>query len=201
MAVKSLAQSSLVEPQIRNSMLAGYESNYFHHLETVRLSSTAASVTFSNLARYSDFQHLQIRYVVKTGRASLADDMVVRFNGDSATNYTFHSLIGPGSSAPFSSGSANMSGIYGYSIIAGGTSAAQIYSPGVLDILDPFETVKNTTTRQLIGTVIPGQTYIMLHSGVWRNTSAIDSINLSPISGNGFLAGSRFSLYGIKARA
>jgi hypothetical protein len=127
--------------------------------------------------------------------------MVVRFNGDSATNYTFHSLIGPGSSAPFSSGSGNMSGIYGYSIIAASTADANVYSPGVLDILDPFETTKNTTTRQLIGTNVTGETYIMLHSGVWRNTSAINSVNLSPINGPNFLTGSRFSLYGLKTRS
>ena len=193
MAVRSLAQSSLVEPFNTNSMLAGYSGNAFHHLETVRLSSNAASVTFSNLARYADYQHLQVRMVTRAdiGGGSIA----TRFNADTGNNYSTHRLFGTGSSV-VSDAFTN------YPLIWGGINSpstpTEAFGASVLDILDPFETTKYTTTRAFTGRST--EFIVMLLSGSWRNSAAVTQIALSPNAGN-FIAGSRFSLYGIKARA
>lgn len=201
MAVKSLAQSSLVEPFSTNSMLAGYESNYFHHLETVRLSSSAASVTFSNLARYSDFQHLQIRSVVRSPRSPDNDDYLqMRINNATSNSYSWHELRGyAGSVASFSSGSSVSFMRIGNGSVPTAASVANTYASYVTDVIDPFEESKNTTIRSLGGASATLQ-MIELSSGAFYNTTAVDRIDLFMVYGS-FVAGSRFSLYGIKARA
>ena len=198
MAVRSLAQSSLVEPFSNSSMLAGYESNYFHHLETVRLSSNAATVEFSNLARYSDFQHLQLRIVAKDDMAGQnALPMGLRLNGDTGANYSWHQVGGNGSSVSSSAGTSRTIMFVGLS--AGAASTANAFSGAVIDLLDPFETTKYTTARGLSG--LTSGNFIRLYSGNWRNTAAVTSILIDNDGTGSFIAGSRFSLYGIKARS
>lgn len=197
MAVRSLAQSSLRQsPQI-NSMLASYQASAFHHLETVRLGGNASSVEFTNLARYSDYQHLQIRWASRSS-SSTGGVVLAQLNGDTAANYSTHYLVGVPGTGVVSGAVTSTSNMYaGQQEISSAASGA--FGAGVIDILDPYETSKNTTLRGLAGATA-GQR-IILTSGNWRNTNAITSITLFADSGGIFIAGSRFSLYGIKARA
>lgn len=193
MAVKSLAQSSLVIAPPTNSLLGRYQPNAFHHLETVRLSGNTSIVDFTNLARYNDYQHLQLRMLTKSTRASANDDpIVMRFNSDSnSANYRYHILYGNGSSI----GTDGNSGfIYG----GAGSSTTSSFGAMVTDILDPFDTVKNTTTRTL-GGVSPQLT--TFSSSAWFSTAAVTSISVASFTSSSFIAGSRFALYGIKARS
>jgi len=66
----------------------------------------------------------------------------------------------------------------------------------VLDILDAYSTTKNKTIRSLSG-MTGGANNLQLYSGLWNNTAAISSLNIFPGATN-FVAGSRFSLYGIR---
>jgi hypothetical protein len=75
--------------------------------------------------------------------------------------------------------------------------SANQYGAMVIDILDPFETTKNTVIRALGGFA---SSEISLNSGVWLNTAALTSLTFSKYGENGgYETGSRFSLYGIKA--
>ena len=189
MAVRSLAQSSLVEPFTTNSMLAGYSGNDFHHLETVRLSSNAASVTFSNLQRYSDFQHLQIRAVLQVSGSSTTK---LYFNGVTSTSsYIAHRLYGFNGSV--------VSGVLTTENIYLGASSDENASPFVVDILDPFDTSKNTTVRSFSSNVRNVDRYVNIASGAYFSTEAINSITFT--NGTSINATSRLSLYGLKARA
>ena len=193
MAVRSLAQSSLVEPFTTNSMLAGYSGNDFHHLETVRLSSTASTVEFSNLARYSDFQHLQLRVVANC--TTSASNQYLRFNGVSTNgSYYWHYLTANGTSV--SSGAAFNSNMINFIIC---NADASNFTGAVVDILDPFDTTKNTTTRSFFGSARSGNNWLDLDSGLFLSTAAINSIQLG--FGQSWIAGSRFSLYGLKSRS
>ncbi len=196
MAVKSLAQSSILQPNNVNSMLGSYESNYFHHLETVRLGGSAASVTFSNLAQYADYQHLQIRMVGRTTRAVSEDGSTSIFlNGDTTSNYRSHYLVGTGSSVVSYDNGTNM----GLGSYPGANAGASQFLGSVIDILDPFEANKNKTIRVLAG--MPGSfNSVRLNSGVWFNTNALTSIQITANLAS-WAAGTRFSLYGIKARS
>lgn len=198
MGIKSLSNSSgIVNFQKHQSMLAGIELNKFHHLETVRLGSSAASVEFTNLGQYSDFQHLQIRIAARAGGATNSDNIRLRFNSDT-TGYAYHYLYGDGSIVG-SGGNSNRAEILG-GRITGSSSGSGIFGVSVVDILDPFETTKNTTVKSLSGATDGTSNTVWLFSGVWIDTSAVNSIDL--VSGEvDFVSGSRFSLYGLKARA
>ncbi len=198
MAVRSLAQSSIRQNPQLNSMLAGYQTNQFHHLETVRLGGNAAFVEFTNLSRYADYQHFQIRGLARCTNSSTLAAMYFRLNGDSGANYSNHRLEGVNNSMGSNSevSSTNLSSFY----IPGNTAAGSSFSGFVADIIDPFE-VKNTTIKTLSGFTSPGNwTIVHLASGAWYSTAAVSSISVLPNQSQ-FLVGSRFSLYGIKARA
>jgi hypothetical protein len=48
---------------------------------------------------------------------------------------------------------------------------------------------------------ITSEPIVGLYSGAWYNTTALTSITLDQIIGTNFVSGSRFSLYGLKARS
>ena len=197
MAIKSLARSSILQPQETRFALAGYQTNMFHHLETIRLSSSASAVEFTNLGQYSDYQHLQIRLAARTQRSNSNVDLLnLQLNGITTGSYCSHAMVGNGSSVVALATSANNTYIYG-ARGAGNTASSGAFGGGIIDILDPFETSKNTTTRILSGT----DAQVWLSSGVFLNTSAINSVTLYPDVGPNILAGSRFSLSGLKVRA
>jgi hypothetical protein len=201
MAIKSLARSTVRQAQRYNSALAGYESNYFHHLETVRLGGNAASVSFTNLSRYSDFQHLQIRVICRDTRATTGGNNVrVTINGDSSGAYAWHRLRGDGSSVSSAAGSS----VTFMNLFASVSlnDAANAFGAAIIDILDPFDTTKNTTLRVLQGYALASNTSaVELRSGFWNNTAAMSSVSFVPDTTGNFAAGTRFSLYGLKAKA
>jgi hypothetical protein len=165
-------------------------------LATTILTTTTASVTFSSLNTLAaGYQHLQIRMVSRQALAAGGHGQVyVRFNGDGAGNYSHHALLGNGSSvSSFASANATfaLGGLSPYN-----NEAANAFMPSVIDILDPFETTKNTTIRALSGAPTSGNNTIQLSSGAHRNTAAVTSITIAVF--NQFITGSRFSLYGLK---
>jgi hypothetical protein len=163
-------------------------------LETTVLGSNTASVTFSSLGSYSDYKHLQIRATIRTARSINGDFHYIRFNSDTGSNYAYHELVGQGSSVA-SSASTSQTYIQ-YSRAPGTTNTANVFSSAVIDILDFNNSSKNTTIRSLSGYEAATDA-ISLFSGVWLSTAAVTSITLLQPSFN-TLAGSRFSLYGIK---
>lgn len=201
MPVKSLSQSSLTNFQKYSSFLAGnaaFSPSSYDLLQTEILTADAASVVFSNLnsSYSSNYQHLQIRANIRTDRTNSFGIINMAFNGDTtASNYYNHELYGDkDNSTPFSLLNS------GYSYLrvafrgAGGTSASNTFGGGVLDILDPFNTSKNTTTRSLSGL----DNIIALNSGAYLQTNAISTITFNPEGASYIIAGSRFSLYGLK---
>lgn len=199
MAVKSLSESSIRQNPVVNSMLAGHQTNQFHHLETIRLGGNAASVEFINLARYADYQHLQIRMSLRSSNAALWEETRINFNG-SATGYRSHTMFGYESSPPIST--QDTAAYVRIFFSAGNNGPAGAFSAAIVDILDPFETTKSKVTRSLSGRVpLGGENRVGLSSGLWSNTAAISSMVIAPTSGSSWIAGSRFSLYGLRARS
>jgi hypothetical protein len=158
------------------------------------LGGTAASVTFSSLGDYSStYKHLQVRMVGRTNRSGFTQAGVrIQFNGIGTGNqYAVHTLEGQGGSiGSFASTSINSTG-GGYFTAA--SSTANAFGAQVVDILDVYSASKNTTIRGLSGDPL----LVSLFSGALFNTAAITSIVIFPTT-DSFIAGSRFSLYGIK---
>jgi hypothetical protein len=168
-------------------------------LATEILTGTAASVTFSSLGDYAtDYQHLQLRAVVRGGRNDNPSFIGVRFNADSSSIYDNHSLQGNGSSVTSSAELNRTNSVF--AAVTGTTGTANAFGAIVYDILDPFETTKNTTGRSLSG-LADSANQIRLGSTLYRSTSSITSIEILNLFGVDLSIGSRFSLYGLKGSA
>jgi hypothetical protein len=171
----------------------GFESDY-ELISTSLITTNTTSVVFDTSSLGSTYKHLQLRYTLRTDRVLNSDSLSIRLNADTGSNYAWHRLQGDGSSVA-SSGLASQTTMR-TAIVAGGTSAANSFSGGVTDILDPFSTSKNTTIRSLSG--MTDINFVVLWSGLYINTSSTTSITLLNDAGPNFVAGSRFSLYGIR---
>ena len=202
MPIKRLSQSGLLTFAKHSSVLAGnapFAPNSFDLLETTTLTTTASSVTFSGLGAYSDYKHLQIRAVTRDTRAiSGANNAIMRFNGDTGSNYRqLHALKGDGSSVS-SYAEAQSSSIIPFASPSA-SDTANAFTTAVIDLLDAFSANKYTTSRSLRGTNLAAAyaTQVVLASGLWMNTAALTEVSFEPISAS-FAIGSRFSLYGVK---
>jgi hypothetical protein len=174
---------------------SGVSAGSFDLLETQVLGTAAASVTFSSLSTYAaTYQHLQIRAVVRTSRATTSDVIQLRFNSDSGNNYAQHGLYGNGSIVGSYAG-VPRSAAFAMESSANNTTA-NVFGAAVMDILDPFETTKNTTFRTMNG--VTSYNVISLASSLWNNTAAITTMTFTSDGGANFVSGTRFSLYGIK---
>lgn len=171
-------------------------SSDFELIETAIVSgSSTTGITFSNLGTYSStYKHLQVRYVARAGN-SIDNGIYMRLNGDSGSNYAQHVLLGLGSSVISAASTSQVQSSPG--LIANSDNSANIFAAGVIDLLDPYSTTKNKTTRAINGIMGTAQTRVALSSTLSVNTASVTSWSLFP-SGNEFAAGTRISLYGVK---
>ena len=192
--IKSLTSSSISNSEDYRSMLAGTMPSNEYLIDTRILTTTTPSITFDNLAQFSGvYRHLYLVSSARGTRNSTEDAMLLRFNGDSATNYSTHWMEARGSSV--TSGSVTSAAGVIIDVVPAATFSANAFSASLTDILDAFSAVKNKTVKSLCGAALP---IISLQSGFWRNTGLITSITV--LASNGDLAaGSRFSLYGVTA--
>ncbi len=151
------------------------------------LGSAAPSVTFSSIPQgYTD-----LVIVINTG-ASIADDIGCRFNGDTGSNYSFTILAGNGSTA--SSGRASNATRLNF------TSNAYMRTSLTQNTIINIQNYSNSTTyKTAINRANVAEGAVDAIVGLWRNTSAINSIQIfcDHNAGN-FLSGSTFSIYGIQ---
>lgn len=173
----------------------------YEQIATATGTGSSPTITFSSIPQ--GYTHLQIRGIGSAAYGSTQDygNAGLRFNGDSANNYTFHIMRGyhdgttaylqTGNSAAFSYG---LVGIAHLSPSMNSLSAGMIF-----DILDYTNTNKFKTMRGLAGVDGLRNTSagIQFGSSVWRSTSAITSIDVYQSNGNWF-SNTKFALYGIK---
>ena len=162
----------------------------YESIASTTLTSAQANVTFSGIS--GSYSHLQIRFISKL---SAGDDVIMRFNSDSGTNYFNHILYGTGAGGGISG--VPFGGAYSAVALYYTASSASI-AGGVIDILDYTSTNKKKTVRFLGGYDDNGSGNIDFASGLWNATpAAITSITLKPVSAN-FAANTSIALYGIK---
>jgi hypothetical protein len=173
----------------------------FFQIATITLNVAASTVTFSSIPQ--DYTHLQIRASYQTSRGTYPlDKIFIRFNSDTALNYSTHVVQGDGASA--TSSSENTDKITDRDMSS--TTAASgglVFGTLIMDILDYANTNKYKTVRSISGfdtngTVSGYGGRVGLFSGNWRSTSAITSITFTVDNAANYSANSKFSLYGIK---
>lgn len=160
------------------------------------LGSSQTSVNISSIP--STYTDIVLQCMIRTDRGSAidTDNIKATFNNDTTSLYSFGGIGGSGTSA-FGNGSANqVRTIIGGATASGSTAntfaSAEIYIPNY-----------TSTVNKQIGSVIMQENnlsaaYMQLDGNLYRNTSAISSIQLSPVVGPNIIAGSSFYLYGIK---
>jgi len=194
--IKSLINSSISNPQDYRSMSAGVVPSNEYLISTTVLTQNEPSVTFDVSSFAGVYKHLQIVSVARSSRnTGLADAIAIRLNGDMGSNYIFHRMINDVNSVISQTFSSQTRVIV--SSISQATSSSGIFGAVVTDILDPYSTTKNTTLRSLGGVTNPNE--IGFISGLYNSTLPISSITLLSWEGQNFVAGSRFSLYGVTA--
>lgn len=153
------------------------------------LGSAAASVTFSSIPQgYTD---LVLVGSIKTGANTYQP--ILRFNGDSGSNYSSTVVAGDGSSAS-SNRHTNQNGIYANP--GPGVGTAGNFWPWIIQIQNYANANVNKTVLHRFNN---SQSYVVAGVGLWRNTTAITSITLVAEAGSSdFQSGSTFSIYGIQ---
>ena len=201
MAITSIKTGSSFTNLVKyNDFLAGnpsYVPPSFESIATVTAAGGEVGLTFSSIP--STYQHLQIRGILrKTGTAFGTTALGLRLNSDTGANYARHGLQGNGSSAS-AEGVDNQTLItVGYCAVPDNASS-NIYGSTIIDIHDYKSTTKNKTVRAFSGGDTNGAGLVSLASGLWMSTSAINSVTLTlALDSTTFVAGSTFSLYGIK---
>lgn len=179
----------------------------FESIATVTVGSGgASSIEFTSIP--STYQHLQIRGIAKTNRATYGqDDLRMQVgNGsiDTGNNYSWHHLTGDGASASATAGSTT--NVVYFGAAAGGSGGTSMFGAVVVDILDYASTSKYKTVRVFRGIDTNGAVagfngFVGLTSGLWQSASALDRVKLDPtaLGATAFVQHSTFALYGIKA--
>jgi hypothetical protein len=197
--IKSAAQSSLLNDTRYTSMSAGVVPSSEYLIASTVLTQNEPSITFDNLAEFAGvYKHLKLVTVSRNAASTASVTGVrLRFNGEtSGANYRSHILYATGSGSPLSLYQSSVSGILA-GLTNGNTGPTGAFAVAECEILDAFNTNKNTVTRSLTGSSVDGNYRVDMHSSLWINTASINSILVFNDSELAFITGSRFSLYGV----
>ena len=176
------------------SQISGHLTNYaYESIATITPDGTNLTFTFNSIP--STYKHLQIRFL---GRwiDSPNYGLIMRFNGDSGTNYSAHYISGDGSSTSVGA-YTSISFAYPTPNIPGSGLSANIYGASVIDVMDYQNTNKNKTMRALGGYDANGSGQLYFASSTWYNTAAITSVTIGSTAGK-LTTSSKIALYGIK---
>jgi len=161
----------------------------YEPIATNTLGVDTATVTFSSIPQtYTDL--VLVCNVTRSGSPS-GGYFSIRYNSDSATNYSATLLYGDGASAASLRVSNETSGRIGNA-----SGAAGSWSPTIVNIMNYTNT---TTFKTSVSRMNATGVYVGSYVTLWRKTpEAINSLSIFNDVGN-FYAGSTFTLYGIKA--
>lgn len=162
----------------------------YDSLASTTLSSTQSSITFSSISSsYTDL----VVVVHAGGTPNNVAGLLLRFNGDTATNYSTMRWRGNGSNLA-TTRELNGTEINGGNYETGFPS----FSNGGFIWTCHINSYANVATFKPVIARYNSYTETVGMVGQWRSSSAINSVTLVSINGN-FESGSIFSIYGIKA--
>lgn len=158
------------------------------------LTSSAASVTFSAIP--STYTDLVLRTSTRSDAGGTQFDLILEFNGDSSSLYSFTQLRGTGSAAQ-SFRSSNNTKIVA-AVQNGANSTFNTFTTS--EIYIPSYTASQNKPVSAFGAQEDNSTDAMIRvaAGLYRSTTAINSIKFYNDPTYNFVSGSSFYLYGIK---
>lgn len=205
MAIRRASKSSIaVSGKKGSSFIAGYGPGIdeMDLIERVTVGAGGqAALDFTSIPQ--TYQHLQIRWIGQSNRGTYAtDNLWIRLNGDTGSNYSSHELRGQGTTAG-SFGYASQTKQY-ISTVIGTTQQASAFGAGIIDILDYTSTSKNKTLRVFAGkdnngTFASEGGAVQVASGLYFATpAAVTRVTLIAENGN-WQQHSTAALYGVVA--
>ena len=158
----------------------------YEKIETTTASGSSTNVTFSSISgSYTDL------VLIVANVTAQIDNVGIRLNSDTASNYSRTLLSANGTSV---NGNRGFNDTYLYTMYkdtAGGNPVMAIMN---------FQNYSNSTIYKTVltrtGTDSSGTKGTLSMVGVWRNTSAITNISITSLNAN-FNSGSTFTIYGI----
>jgi hypothetical protein len=155
-------------------------------IETYTLGSAASSVTFGSGGTIPQTYTDLVIIGNTKNTANNGDEVGIRFNADTGSNYSRTRLYGNGSSATGDRSSNTNKG-------ALQINSTSDFTPFIAHI----QNYSNSTTYKTVISRGNSTGYASAYASLWRNTNAVTSITILPDSGTTFVAGSTFTLYGI----
>ena len=159
----------------------------YEPIATTTLGTAAASIDFTSIpATYTDLR------LVLIGTVTLASyTPLLRFNSDSASNYSYTFLQGSGTTATSGRGTSQTW------IQLGPTNGFDSTIPNFLTVdIFSYAGSTNKTCLATMSEDLNGSGYTIQEVGLWRSTSAITSLTF--FLQTNYQSPTRFSLYGIK---
>ena len=159
------------------------------------LSGSAASVTFSSIP--STYTDLVLKYSARSDYSNYYEWVKIVLNNDTTTNYSETYINGTGSAANSNRTSSDnyferMYGATANTATSNTFGNTEVYIPNYTSTsakpLSSFGTTENNATGA----------YINADAMLYRGSSGITRIDISPALGTNWLSGSSFYLYGIK---
>jgi len=151
-------------------------------IATTTLGSAQSSVTFNSFSGYTDL------VLVANTTAAGNQNILLRFNSDSGTNYSYTRMTGAASATSNRESSIDAINLYNSSASLNGVMATTI--------IQVMNYANTTTNKTVLSRGNGGANEVNAQVGLWRNTAAITSLTLSIFTTN-FSTGSTFTLYGI----
>jgi len=175
------------------SQFAGKPFNSFESMASFTVGSGGQDVVEFTLIPQT-FKHLQLRFVLKNNDTGSFNNVPMRFNG-ATSDYFEHYLTSD--TAINATGGANL-GAFNTGFWAASTSLnANVFTTGVVEILDYSSTSKTKVIRSHGGGNNNTTGILWLHSGLFNSQDAISSIQIDT-GGQIVSEHSQFALYGIK---
>lgn len=156
-------------------------------------ASGAASINFASIPQtYTD---LVIKLSGRDNRSANGTDVFIGLNGVT-TNLSMRRLYHDSSAAYTDTGSTGNIGIESAATAtANAFGSIEVYIPNYTRNTNKPYSAEGVAENAATGA---GSAFGQMTAGLWSNSAAITSIDLTPVSGNSFVQYSTATLYGIK---
>lgn len=160
-------------------------------LDSSTLTSTASSITFSNIDQ--SYSHLFLIGSARSDRAANADTFSMRFNSDTAGNYFFQQALISAAGTSSSQGDTGDTDLRGPQLPA--ANAATFFFP--IDLI--FASYARTDRLK---TVLSGSTNYnddgVVRQSFWNSLVAINTLACFPRLGSNFTTGTSIALWALR---
>jgi hypothetical protein len=160
----------------------------YEPIATTTLGANTTTISFTSIP--STYTDLRVIYTFIRG-ANAGSEVFLRFNTDTATNYSDISLYGDGTSA------ASYRNTSATKILVNDSQGSATPSLGTIDVFS-YAGSTNKTVLSTLSSDRNGSGWAQRGVGLWRSTAAITSVQLTCGQTNGWGVGSTATLYGIK---